>query len=129
MNALSATLGRIRNRKPERQGLLDHELLSWTLSVRALLKWTDSVLDRLEGLNVRGEARAPRDLEEIARLLLQPVRTTAGGLTVQELIDGVLAAQEPILFELGACRTERIRRAGGVGAVALTGWSLADGIA
>lgn len=113
MNAVSATLSKIWSREPERGRLLDQELVAWTKSVRELLRRTDTLLERLESLNLTGEARPPRDLEEVARDLLQPAGSGTRRRTVQELLDGVLDAQEPILSELRACRTERLLRSGG----------------
>lgn len=82
------------------------------LLVRERLRRTDSLLERLEALNLRGEARAPKGVEDIARGLLQPAGIAVRDCTVQELLDGVLDAQGPILSELRACRTERVLRPG-----------------
>lgn len=112
MKAASPTLDEIRSRGRKRARLPDQELADWTWSVRALLTRTDSLLERLEGLNVLGQAHPPRDLEEITRAVLEPDELAGRNWTVQELLDRVLDAQEPILCELRACRTERLLRAG-----------------
>lgn len=86
--------------------LMDHELLDWTRSRRKLLERTDALLDRLERLNLRGEARASHELEQAASRLLRGGRTNTGSWSVQELLDGLFEAQQPILSELRACRLE-----------------------
>lgn len=112
MSAVAPTLRRIRSREREFRSLLDHELVDWTRTVGEVLRSTDWLLERLEALNLRGEVRAPQEVEAAAQGVLLPAGIAARDPTVQELLDGVLDVQEPILSELRACRLERLLRAG-----------------
>lgn len=92
MTSVPAAVLKGGHRERVRETLPRQELL-----VRELLRRTDSLLERLEALNLRGEARAPKDLEDIARGLLQPA-----GIAVRDCTVAALSARSPAAPSPGA---------------------------
>ena len=94
-----------------REDALGQDLPEWIGSVRQLMQWMDSVLNQLEELNLRETGRAPAALERRVLEILEAAEIAVDRATVQHLLDGVLAAQEMVLAELNACKSERLRGA------------------